>query len=238
MKPTELEAKQKALSEKMNQRAKELGYDDELAPIYDGVKDFNGYLDSKLKIMWVMKEPYDDQTEDGQLKGGGWEMTDFTLKLPMFRTMAKIVYGIVNEKYFDEIPEPDEEMLKLLQTTAYINICKMPGHTTSNPTDLKNKMQDWQDILQEQLETYSPDVIILGNTYENLMEGHLGDDPTTDWVGEASDPGRTAVYKTKSAQLIIDAFHPSPMRKCSHSEITDEVYINSIIKGVLTATKQ
>ncbi|MBD5421334.1 MAG: hypothetical protein HDR47_08925 [Bacteroides sp.] len=232
---SELEAKQKALHEKMDRRSEELGFNhDDIAPIYDGVKDANGYLDSKLRILWVMKEPY-HEIVDGKPAGGGWELYDFTLELPMFRTMAKIVYGIVNEKYYDEIPEPDEEMLKLLQTTAYINVSKMPGQTSSNSSDLRKKMKDWQDILQEQLETYSPDIIILGNTYEHIMEGHLGDNPKTDWVGEASEPGTTAVLKTKSSQVIIvDAFHPSPMRKCGRPDLSDEKYINSIIKGVLT----
>lgn len=239
MNNSELKAKQQAMCGKMDQRAIELGYDDDIAPVYDGVHDFEGYLDSKLKIMWVMKEPYDDRTEDGQPKGGGFDMTDFTLKLPMFRTMAQIIYGIINEKYFDNIPEPDEEMLNLLQTTAYINICKMPGLSTSHISALRKKMLDWQDILHEQVEdTYNPDIIILGNTYENLMEGHLGDNPKTDWIGEASCPGITAVFKTKSGRVIVDAFHPSPMRKCSKHEITDEVYINTIIKGVLTAIKE
>lgn len=235
MKASELEVKQKALHEKMDRRAEELGFDHEkIAPIYDGVKDAQGYLDSKLRILWIMKEPYDEVVK-GKPQGGGWDMTDFTLDLPMFRIMAKIVYGIINEKYFDEIPMPDENMLKLLQATAYINVSKMPGLSTSSRSDLKKKLEDWQDILQEQLDLYHPDVIILGNTYEYLMEGRLGDDPTTDWLEEASLSGTTAVLKTESAQVIVDAFHPSPMRKCSHPDLNDEKYINTIIKGVLTA---
>ena len=234
METSELEAKQKALHEKMDRRAEELGFNhDDIAPIYDGVKDAKGYLDSQLRILWVMKEPY-HEIVDGKPAGGGWELYDFTLELPMFRTMAKIVYGIVNEKYYDEIPEPDEEMLKLLQTTAYINVSKMPGQRSSNISDLRKKMKDWQDILQEQLETYSPDVIILGNTYE-IMEGLLGVDPCQDSLDDASDYGTTAVQKTKTGVIIIDAYHPSPMRKCALPDLSDEKYINSIIKGVLTA---
>ena len=63
MKATELKEKQKALHDKMDKRAAELGFTNEIAPIYDGVKDVDGYLDSKLKILWVMKEPYEHRTE-------------------------------------------------------------------------------------------------------------------------------------------------------------------------------
>lgn len=235
MDATDIKVKQRALHDKMDIRAEELGYDpSEIMPIYDGVSDCQAYADSKLKILWVMKEPY-DEIVNGKPKGGGWPMYDYTLELPMFRTMAKIVYGIVHEKHFDEIPEPDDDMLKLLQSTAFINISKMPGYTTSSKNQLKRKLDDWHDIIQEQLDLYQPDVIILGNTYEQLMEGKLGDNPCTDWVADASRPGTTAVLKIQPARVIIDAFHPSPMRKCSRPDLTDEVYINSIIDGVLNA---
>lgn len=231
-----LKTKQDALHNKIMERAMELGYNsEEIAPILDGV-NCDRYVDAKLKILWVMKEPY-DEIIDGKPKGGGWAMYDYTLALPMFRTMAKIVYGIMNEKYYNEIPEPDEDMLKLLQSTAFINICKMPGYPSSSKEDLKHKLNEWQDILQEQLDLYKPDIIILGNTYEELMEGKLNENPCTDWRSDASLPGKTAVLKNKYGQVIVDTFHPSPMRKCSRADLTDEVYINSIIHGVLTALK-
>ena len=237
MRSVELHTRQIAIQEKMNQRADELGYEyNEIAPIYDGVIDVDGYLKSKPKIMWVMKEPYDEITDSGIPKGGGWKI-DFTLDLPMFATMAKIVYGIVNEKYYDEIPEKGEVLLKLLQTTAYINLSKMPALTKSNEIELKKKFADWKDIIIEQIDIYNPDVVIFGNTYKFFKEGDLGEDPCQDSLDSASNYGITAVQKTRSGRILIDTYHPSPMRKCGNSELTDEKYINSIVKGVIAATR-
>ena len=184
----------------------ELEYNsEEIAPILDGV-NCDLYADAKLKILWVMKEPY-YEFMDGKPKGEGWAMYDYTLTLPIFRTMAKIVYGIINEKYYNEIPEPDQDMLKLLQSTVFINICKVPAYTSSSKGDLKRTIIEWQDILQKQLDLYKPDIIILGNTYDQLMEGKLNN-PCIDWRSDASLPGTTAVLKNKSAQVIVDAFQP------------------------------
>ena len=55
--------------------AVELGYDPaKVEPIYDGVVDAEAYLASKPKIMWILKEPYDDFDAKGTPQGGGWTM--------------------------------------------------------------------------------------------------------------------------------------------------------------------
>ena len=45
-----------------------------IKPIYDGVCDLEGYLKSEIKVMWMLKEAYDDFDESGMPKGGGWEI--------------------------------------------------------------------------------------------------------------------------------------------------------------------
>ena len=40
-----------------------------LMPIYDGVADLKAYLASTPKIMWILKEPYDDFTANGKARG-------------------------------------------------------------------------------------------------------------------------------------------------------------------------
>jgi hypothetical protein len=44
-------------------------------PIHDGVADLEGYLASSPRIMWILKEPYDDFNENGEPVGGGWSYT-------------------------------------------------------------------------------------------------------------------------------------------------------------------
>ena len=40
-------------------------------PIVDGIVDLEMYLQSKFKILWILKEPHDD-VKDKRPSGGGW----------------------------------------------------------------------------------------------------------------------------------------------------------------------
>ncbi len=68
-------AAQVALHADIKAHAIELGYDSaKVEPIYDGVVDAEAYLASKPRIMWILKEPYDDFDAKGHPQGGGWTM--------------------------------------------------------------------------------------------------------------------------------------------------------------------
>ena len=68
-------AAQVSLYADIKARVVELGYDSaKVEPIYDGVVDAEAYLASKPKIMWILKEPYDDFDAKGTPQGGGWTM--------------------------------------------------------------------------------------------------------------------------------------------------------------------
>ncbi len=45
-----------------------------VAPITDGVADVAAYLDGP-KVMWILKEPYDDVDSQGTSCGGGWDIS-------------------------------------------------------------------------------------------------------------------------------------------------------------------
>ena len=49
---------------------------DNIEPIADGVNDIEAYLDSHPRVMWVLKEPYDDFTKENSPWGGGWNICD------------------------------------------------------------------------------------------------------------------------------------------------------------------
>ena len=64
-------AAQAAIHASIQTRAVELGYSENLLPIYDGVVDAAGYLAARPKVLWILKEPYDDFDENGNPWGGG-----------------------------------------------------------------------------------------------------------------------------------------------------------------------
>ena len=106
-----LTKKQVVLWDKIYKNAKELGLlkEGSLEPIYDGVSDVEGYLESKPKIMWILKEPYDDKAPDGSPQGGGWYLTEHFKKddvwkdLDLWKLIIQANYAIRTNKTWDEL---------------------------------------------------------------------------------------------------------------------------------------
>ncbi len=62
---------------------------DKAEPIIDGIVDISGYLQSKPKILWILKEPYDDE-EGGIASGGGWHFANnFLTKDDFYERMGR-----------------------------------------------------------------------------------------------------------------------------------------------------
>lgn len=54
----ELEDEQNEIDEEISEIADENGLNYEFKPMPDGICDISAYLDARVKIMWVLKEPY------------------------------------------------------------------------------------------------------------------------------------------------------------------------------------
>lgn len=234
----ELTKKQEFLWEKIYKNAKDLclSRKDELEPIYDGVSDVEGYLKSKPKIMWILKEPYDDVTSEGIPQGGGWHLTDLLKKdvwndRDMWKLMIQVNYAIRNNISWEELDyiQDNPDMQKELQRTAYINLSKMPNGTSTQQAYLWDYYSKWRNILFDQIELYNPEIIIFGKTFEffkadlELVDVNASEATCGQWTSK--------VYK-KRGRLLVDAYHPS--RKGGEDAGT---YVTSIIDSVRNAMK-
>lgn len=62
--PEDIRKGQEKIKEKIYARAKVLGIStDDLWPLPDGVFNIEGYCQSSPRIMWILKQPYDDMKE-------------------------------------------------------------------------------------------------------------------------------------------------------------------------------
>lgn len=209
----------------------ELGYDNNvIEPITDGVCDFDGYLKSNPKVMWILKEP-NGQKEDGSIEGGGWSIVkdgfsdiEATAKQPTFQKIIYVMYGYLNGyKYNDmEYICNNHEMVKVLHNIAYLNVGKMPSYSRSTPTNIEQCYQQWKPILDKQIETYYPDVIIFGNTFEHFRNDF--NDNGLEFIN--SYPEWIDIYKCNN-RLLFAAYHP--LQRCG-----DEEYINTLIDALNT----
>lgn len=182
-----------------------LTQNDSVYPIYDGVYDIDLYLGTIPRIMWVLKEPVDED-------GGGWEIMkhiashpDKSCRVPTWRKMIKTSYGIINHQPWNEelFRHIDRKMVKTVEKIAYINLSKMPGDKRSVDSKLKKNYSLWRNILFEQIEAYDPQIIIFGNTFKFFKEDMIGLDIEPIKIG-----GYLDIYE-RNGVLLFDAYHPS-----------------------------
>ena len=136
-------------------------------PIYDGVVDAALYCATSPRIMWILKEPWDDLDSSG----GGWSLTaDLLAKKRVselshstFHPIIYIAYGLLNGiQSFDALPwvrdmENPEDILRRL---AFINAKKLPGVTRGAYGPL---IMEWygrgREVIHDQIDSYGPDIV-------------------------------------------------------------------------------
>ena len=212
-------------------------------PITDGLSDIKKYLKSEVKIMWILKEPYDDYAK-GLYYGGGWSITDDGLKIKpqdfiegkarnTWLPIAYISEGVKNGvSNVIELKETETSILcEDLQSIAYINISKIPQGSTTDDKTLPWKYEFWKDIIQKQIKLYKPDVIIFGNTLKYVMD----DLPGGYWDYPVIDVQfKNWKILQNNNSLFVGAYHPQYSGGRGKSiGCTVETYCETIINLIL-----
>ena len=190
--------------------------------IADGIINLDKYYYEPMRILWILKEPYDDE-------GGGWSFSEAIMtkpaefaKKPTFQPIIYVCYAILNGflkcEDMDWIRD-DPEMAEVLQRIAYINMKKLPGKTTT-PTDVLTEAYSRdKSLLLRQIETYEPNIIIGGHTlsyfHDDLGPGKL----------KKNKRGSLTTYQSED-QIYLDAHHPV------QRQYTREVYVDDIVQAV------
>ena len=216
MDSSELEDFQNQIKQKIYETAEENGLlSDGDEPLYDGFTYASEYCNSDLKILWILKEAYDNNYN------GGWSITEqlfseypYTTKIknPTHQKMAYVSYGILNKCNYEDIDylSDNPSIGEVLHEIAYINLNKMPAGTSTDNDTLWEKYETWKDILWEQIYAYNPDVIIFGNTFQFFKNDFFNDDEP-DWDYDYSNgietEARANVCKWNDT-LLIDTNHP------------------------------
>jgi hypothetical protein len=203
---------------------------DDIRPIRDGVINIDKYLNARYKILWILKEPYDNIVEG---KSGGWSVTDglnnkkshkdFKGERATFIPMIYISYGILNGFIsMKDIPNiKDEEVFQTLKSIAYINIKKLPGTSTSDSKIIASAYKNNKELLKRQIDTYNPDIIIGGGTLNYFLQD-------IDLKDEHRLQSAQDKYYVKDGKLYIKNHHPAFRPTKGFSK---EDYINQSIKA-------
>lgn len=209
-------------------------YDKEhdICPIYDGIINLEQYLKSKFKILWILKEPYDFFDEKGNPCGGGWDLKASLNKLKSInefinakKTYIPIIqtsFGILNDfiKCEDMLPITNTLVFDCLKSISIINVKKLPGKKTSNPSEISQAYKDNREILLRQFEVFRPDIIIGGNTLNYFLKDFGLNKNMRIIRKEGSFP-----YYLKDNKIFISANHPA-------ARLSKKKYCNDIIETV------
>ena len=181
------------------------------SPIYDGIVDIDRYLSASPKILWILKEPYDEPTGGG----GGYSITEdvlacgekMTNKAP-FAPIAYVTYSVFNKflKYSEmDLVTEDPRIWEALKNIAYINVNKFPAKTTSDMEIVASHYQKNRDLLKKQIDAINPDIVIAGN----ILHLFYNDFNLTRQDLVSGGPGKSAEFCRKDGRLFINAYHPS-----------------------------
>jgi hypothetical protein len=223
----EIDALYKRMDKRMNKP------DENRYVIYDGVMKPDDYFSGEIRLAWMLKEPYDG--EDGT--GGGWnyfdmfpegknlyELTFNKGHKSTWHPMIYISHSIHNNfplweemKYIRE----DHSMCDVVRQVAFINAQKLPSknYTTSHQNDLWESVNQYADILKDQITLLNPNVLIFANTidlYKDILQLDLN----------KLERSGSCQYIQKEGKLFISAYHPS------QRTIPRNQYVNDIIKLV------
>lgn len=183
--------------------------------ILDGIVNIEEYYDSPIKILWMLKEPYDK----GNGEGGGWSIVEDLdksrsrgSKKDQSGLWSKIIYtsyGILNQFCdFTKMKQvPTNDVRNVLRQIAYINVQKLPATSKSNNSIIQKAYEQHKSIILSQINAFDPDIIIGGMTTHLLRNDKM------------------SINKSENKKFV-SAYHPAYWGK------RQEDYVNDIVISV------
>lgn len=212
-------------------RDSEIVADNGRKPIIDGVINSALYDAAQKKIMWILKEPVD---EDGECC---WNLAAMLNEedgeglnsRASWRRIAYASFSLLTGKPWGDAPwiYDSDEVPNALKSTAWVNISKTAGDSRSNQW-LEGRSSLWRSIVMRQIEAFQPDIIVLCGT-ESYMREDLG-------LTEASNYSNGFVNGYKEGyRLVLSAYHPMATT-CAYGSISDEVYPDTLLDAYRALT--
>jgi hypothetical protein len=188
----------------------------------------------------VLKEPYDEFDENGVPTGGGWsfpdhafgEKIDSTSRAKAFQPICYINYGVwkgIHDWESEQMPGLDncEEMRHGLRKIAYINVNKIPAGKSSPAADIEEAYRRHRDLLLDQINTYSPNILFACRPHANLLLEDFGFSESQ-WTNF----GSAASAQISPERRLVLVSHPS-QRSVARAD-----YVNDAIKAATVELTQ
>jgi len=198
------------------------------APIYDGIIDEELYCSSTPRVMWILKEPWDDEGSSG----GGWSLcSDLLAITPVsslsqstFHPIIYIAYGLFNGLNYEEMPwirdMKDAEIT--LRRLAFINAKKLPGVTRgARASSILAWYGRGRDVIRDQISSYDPQIIFGCAPHFSAIL----DDMNPLWRDAKQTTG-SAEFVRIDQKLFVHVYHPGQTR------IKRKTYVDDALMAV------
>jgi len=165
----------------------------------DGIIDEQLYLKTKLKILFITKEPNKPKKSGGDFR----EWLNQELVGSFSYRIAEWSYGILNNfPPYDKIWKKNSTALEAIKRIAFMNVKKSGGSGNSNYNEMIENVENNINFIHQEIDIISPNIIITGVTWRELRDKLF---PKVKWVksGYYKEIGRYGNSK------IIDFYHPS-----------------------------
>lgn len=206
---------------------------DVAGPMYDGVPDEELYLTTWPRVLWILQEPHDTQASKEGRPKGNWSVPKIVIKDKDYgfgnrthEAIAKVMYAFRNQKDFQDVDarykearEDDSfkwEVMRVLQSTAWINVSKMPcpDGTKSDSGRIRSAYRSyWRDVVIRQVnEIYRPDIIVVaGGQWEYVTD----DLAAGEWHEEPGYPDQADRWRDPNGRQFVWVDHPADRKgKC------------------------
>ncbi len=188
--------------------------------IKEGPVDWEKYIKSKPRLLWLLKEAADDEKDlirylnkisnkDFSEYPNGWQKT--------MGCVVKTSYGILKGGMeWGTWANDAKELVDILKSIAVIEVNKLGGGARNDYKELQKRWKEFKELISKQLQCLSPNIVICGNTLWLLKE--LLDINKTG--------GKHGDIITTNDCLWIDAYHPG------QSKIKHIIYYTDIIASL------
>jgi len=167
--------------------------------IKDGIVDESKYNKASTKILFIAKEPNNPNQDEWDFRKW-WQQP---IKYTFSKRIADWSYGILNNfPQYDEIRKNEENTLEAIRSISFMNIKKSGGGGNSEYNRIAEHLEKNFELLHNQIDIISPDIIITGTSWKELRHGLF---PNVKWINSGYD---IAIGKHKNSK-VIDFYHPS-----------------------------
>lgn len=167
--------------------------------VKDGIVVEEFYNSATTKILFITKEPNNPEQTAGDFREWWKKEIAYTFSY----RIAEWSYGLLNNfPQYDDIWKENGLAHKAIQHIALMNIKKSGGSGNAEYARMMEHLKTNYDFLHRQIEIISPEIIILGTSWNELRDGLF---PNIKWQKSGYD---ILIGRHNNAR-VIDYYHPS-----------------------------